>query len=724
LDKYQFTRFTIFVKIFMLMNRLISFLGRNLREIIIVSLFTLTTLIILLLFPGEGRFRFEFQKGAPWMHDELIAPFDFPIYKYDDEIAAARDSILREFKPYFLMDPEVAAQQLTRLDAAFELSWQEYTTAGRNTGGQNRTRFTDEMRSNYHRMAADIIRFVYSKGIISNEDVLDRVNNEDATIVIVRNQVAEERDYKEVFTQKKAYEYVIGQLQTYADSLHNESDIEFFRSLNINEFLIPNLYYDAATSGRVKEELISQISLTKGMVQSGQRIISRGELVTAEKYRVLDSLRKEYEKNLGLQGHFNYIFLGKIILVTILMILLYLFLYNFKRKILRSTRETSFILLLILILVAVSSFTIRYDVLSLYFLPFALVPIMIRTFFDSRLAFFIHVVVVLIVGFWAPNSFEFIFLNLIAGLVAIFSLTNSYRRGILFLTAVLIIASYSLVYFAFSIIQEGNLSSIHFKTFLWFAGNGLLILTSYPLIFIFEKSFKFLSDSTLIELSDTNQPLLRELAEKAPGTFQHSLQVANLAEEAIYRIGGNVLLIRTGALYHDIGKMINPGYFIENQVTDTNPHDKLEFEESARIIIDHVSRGVEIGRRHRLPEAIIDFITTHHGTTLVQYFYKSSLKKYPADESHMAKFKYGGPKPFSRETAVLMMADSVEASSRSLKVRNEETLKNLVEQIINYQIEEAQFDNSEITFRDIHRIKQIFLKKLLNIYHVRIEYPQ
>jgi putative nucleotidyltransferase with HDIG domain len=332
--------------------------------------------------------------------------------------------------------------------------------------------------------------------------------------------------------------------------------------------------------------------------------------------------------------------------------------------------------------------------------------------------------VVLIVGFWAPNSFEFIFLNLIAGLVAIFSLTNSYRRGILFLTAVLIIASYSVVYFAFSIIQEGNLNSIHFKTFLWFAGNGLLILTSYPLIFIFEKSFKFLSDSTLIELSDTNQPLLRELAEKAPGTFQHSLQVANLAEEAIYRIGGNVLLIRTGALYHDIGKMLNPGYFIENQMTDTNPHDKLEFEESARIIIDHVSKGVEIGRKHRLPEAIIDFITTHHGTTLVQYFYKSSLKKYQADEAHAAKFRYGGPKPFSRETAVLMMADSVEASSRSLKVRNEETLRNLVEQIISYQIEEAQFDNSDITFRDIHRIKQIFLKKLLNIYHVRIEYPE
>ncbi len=703
--------FVNFVKILKQMKRLYSFLKRNLKEIYIIFLFALTTLIILLLFPGEGRFRFEFQKGAPWMHDELIATFDFPIYKFEEEVTTERDSILREFKPYFVMDPEIALQQLDRLDKVFEKQWELYM-------------FSEEEKSSYREPGRDIIQFVYSKGIISNEDVLQRVDNKDLTIVILENQVAEERDYNEVFTQKTAYEYVLGRLKTYTDSLYREPDIEFFRSLNINEFLVPNLYYDVETSTSVKEELINRLSLTKGMVQSGQRIISRGELVTSEKYRVLESIRKEYEKNLGLHGRFNFIFLGKFLLVIILMSILYLFLYNFKKKILQSTRETSFILLLILILVVVSSFTLRYDVLSLYFLPFALVPIMIRTFFDSRLALFIHIIVVLIVGFWAPNSFEFIFLNLIAGIVAIFSMTNSYRRGILFLTAVLIIAAYSIVYSAFSMIQEGNLSSIQFKTLLWFAGNGLLILTSYPLIFIFEKGFKFLSDSTLIELSDTNQPLLRELAEKAPGTFQHSLQVANLAEEAIFRIGGNPRLIRTGALYHDIGKISNPLYFVENQTTDYNPHDDLTFEESARIIIDHVSKGVEIARKHRLPEAIVDFITTHHGTTVVQYFYKSSLKEYPDDETMMEKFSYTGPKPHSRETAVLMMADSVEASSRSLKVRDEESLNKLVEQILNYQIREGQFDNADITFRDIHRIKEIFLKKLLNIYHVRIEYPE
>ncbi len=697
------------------MKRLISFLVRNLKEIYIVSLFIITTLIILMLFPGEGRFRFEFQKGTPWMHDELIAPFDFPIYKFDEEVSTERDSILKEFKPYFLINPEIVTQQLTRLDEVFENQWEAYPgSAGGDTS----------RKEVYHDLAGDIIRFVHSKGIISNEDVLQRVDNTNLTIVIIEEQVAEERDYNEVFTQKNAYEYVLGRLESYADSLYMDSDINFFKSLNINEFLVPNLFYDEETSNSVKAELINQLSLTRGMVQSGQRIISRGELVTPDKFQELESIRKEYEKNLGIQGWFNFIFLGKAILVIILMVLLYLFLFNFKRKVLQSTRETAFILLLILILVAVSSFTLRTDVLSLYFLPFALVPIMIRTFFDSRLAQFIHIIVILIVGFWAPNSFEFIFLNLIVGIVAIFSLTNSYRRGILFLTAVLIIATYSTVYLAFSLIQEGNLSTIQSKTFLWFAGNGLLILTSYPLIFVFEKGFKFLSDSTLIELSDTNQPLLRELAEKAPGTFQHSLQVANLAEEAIYQIGGNALLIRTGALYHDIGKMENPMYFIENQLTDENPHDKISFEESAKIIIDHVTQGVEKARKHRLPEAIIDFITTHHGTSVVQYFYKSSLKEYPDDGSRMEKFSYSGPKPFSRETAVLMMADSVEASSRSLKTKDEESLRNLVSQIIDYQIKEGQFDDADITFRDIHRIKGIFLKKLLNIYHVRIEYPE
>ena len=707
------------------MKRLFLFFSRNLKKTRIVSLFVLTTVFILLLFPREGRFGLEFQKGAPWMHDELIAPFNFPIYKYDEEIAAERDSILREFKPYFIIDREIGNLQYGRFLDVFDEKWKEYFTAG-NGDSRNphyRGSRSDGVRTRYLLFAGETLRFVYAKGIISNEDVLQRVDNKDLTIVLLEDKYAEERDYGEVFTQKMASQYVLDRLSNFRDSLYTDSDIDFFRSLNLSEFLVPNLIYDETTSNQVKNELLEGLSLTRGMVQSGESIISRGELVTPEKYRILESLRREYNRNMGLVGAFNYIFLGKMILVIILMIMLYLFLYNFRTLVLQSPREITFLLLLVLIMVAVSSFTINFNVLSIYFLPFAIVPIMVRTFFDSRLALFIHIIIVMIVGFWAPNSYEFIFLNLIAGIVAILSLTNSYRRGILFLTGVMVVVAYSTVYLAFSMIQEGNLMAINFKAFLWFAGNGLLILTVYPLIFIFEKTFKFLSDSTLIELSDTNQPLLRELSEKAPGTFQHSLQVANLAEEAVIQVGGSPLLVRTGALYHDIGKMYNPEYFIENQSTGYNAHDELTFEESARIIINHVVDGVEIAKKYRLPEAIVDFIRTHHGTSIVQYFYKSFLKEYPEDESSRHKFVYPGPRPFSKETAVLMMADSVEATSRSLQIKDKTNLSRMVEEIIDQQIREQQFDNTDITFRDIDLIKEIFLRKLLNIYHVRIGYP-
>ena len=657
------------------------------------------------------------------MHEEYIAPFDSPIYKSEEEVIAERDSILKEFKPYFLFDIDVVNGQLERFGLAFEERWASYL---QETGveGERLIQRMDPVKEDYAFFANDILRFVYNKGIIGTEDILERVNNKDLTIVIVQNQYAEERNYEEVFTQRRAYEYVLGKVTAFTDSLYRKEDVAFFRSLNLNEFLMPNLFYDDVTSTRVRNELIEQISLTRGMVQAGQRIISRGELVSTEKFRILESLKLGYERNLGFSGQVNYIVLGKIILVVISMIILYLFLYNFRKEVLQSSRETIFILLMVLIMAAISSVTLRYDVFNLYILPFAIVPIMIRTFFDARLALYVHLIILLVVGFWAPNSFEFIFLNLIAGIVAIFSLTNSYKRGILFLSAMLIVITYSTVYFAFSLIQEGNLATIDYKVFPWFAGNGLLILSVYPLIFIFEKTFKFLSDATLIELSDTNQPLLRELTEKAPGTFQHSLQVSNLAEEAIFQIGGNPLLVRTGALYHDIGKMSNPLYFIENQSSDYNPHDEVEFEESARIIIHHVIEGIEIAKKHSLPEPIINFIRTHHGTTLVQYFYRSFLKKFPENEADLNKFTYPGPKPFSREMAVLMMADSIEAASRSLKVRDEKSLKNLVDLIIEHQITEKQFDNTDITFRDIRQVKEIFLRKLLTIYHVRIEYPQ
>jgi putative nucleotidyltransferase with HDIG domain len=705
-------------------KRILAKILKRRDEILRISLFIIAAIIIVFLFPWEGKFRYEFQKGKPWQHDEYIAPFDFPIYKTDLEVKSERDSLLKNFKPYFRYQDDVVKNQIGLFKSSFVKAWTDLIKESSDSPEKGYRVHTDTVkRRQYLTIAVNIINFVYTKGIVPSGDILDRVNNPDLTIMIIKDQVAEERSLSEVFTQKTAYEYVVREVNRTADSIPDRIDKLFFRNLNLNEFLLPNLTYDEETSDRVQNEMISKLSLSKGMVESGKRIISQGEMVTDEKFRILESLKKEYETKLGLPDRFNISTLGKILLSLIAMISLYMFLYNFRRNILKELRNPVFILLLILLTATMASLTLRQEVLSIYVLPFAIVPIIIRTFYDSKLALFVHLLTVLLIGFWAPNSFEFVFLNIIAGIAAIFSLTNSYRRGILFQTAVFITIIYSAVYFAFSGIQEGTLSTIDYRPFLWFAGNGLLILTSYPLIFVFEKTFGFISESTLFELSDSNQPLLRKLSEKAPGTFQHSLQVANLAEELVYEIGGNSLLVRTGSLYHDIGKMTNPMFFIENQTGDNNPHDEFEFEKSAEIIIGHITKGVEIARKFKLPEPVVDFIRTHHGTTLVQYFYRSFLKKNPSQEADMSHFSYPGPKPFSRETAIVMMADAVEASSRSLKIKNEESLKELVDYIINEQIRLGQFDDAQITFSEITRIKEILTSKLLNIHHVRIEYP-
>ncbi len=697
----------------------------NLNNIFKAFLFLLTIGVLVYLFPREGKFKYEFQKGKPWMHEVLIAPFDFPIYKSEAEITKERDSILKQFTPYFLYDSTVLKNEIKAFDLSFANSWNKYVAQLGNNG--NSAQKLEGRKKRYKEFGEKILTFVYQKGILESTDAVDQAGGADADIVVVSNNIAREQSLNEVFSQKSAYEYIVNQINQLSDQVKEDNDPEeanFLKQLNMNEFITPNLFYDQATSEAARQSLLNELSLTKGMVQAGERIVSKGELVNSDNYRILESLKTEYEKKLGGSADFYLIFIGQIILVFVSVLVLFLFLLNFRKEILQDTLKTSFILLLVVLIAFAASMTLRYSVLSIYIVPFALVPIIIKTFYDSRLALFIHIITVLLVGFWAPNGFEFVFLNIIAGIVAIFSLTNMYRRGKLFLSAVLVIVSYSIIYLGMGIIQEADFSQIDWKTFLWFSGNGMLVLTSYPLIYIFEKIFGFLSDATLMELSDTNQPLLRKLAEKAPGTFQHSMQVANLAEEAIFKIGGNTLLVRTGALYHDIGKMDNALYFIENQTSDINPHDHLEFDQSAEIIINHVTHGIEIAKKYNLPEQIIDFIRTHHGTTAVQYFYRSYLKKYPEKKVDINKFTYPGPKPFTKEMAVLMMADSVEAASRSLKNITLEAIHDLVENIINYQMIEEQFNNADITFRDITTIKEIYIKKLQNIYHARIEYPK
>jgi len=665
------------------------------------------------------------------MHEDLQAPFDFPIYKSQLELNREKDSILRDFKPYYNFEESVFSEQGEKFREIFGNMWKDYSLSEFRIPNEqvyfdhSRYRTIRNLESFFGDFILNLLDQTYQKGIIDISENEDISSERLSAVMVVRKNIAEQVFTDDIFTPKSAYEFLNNNINE--ELISNKSPYikrfrEFFEDFDINNFIEVNVFYDQEKSGAAKNSLLNEISLYRDKIQEGQRIISRGELITSDKYQILESLRIEFEQQLGFIAS-QLVKVGKFILVFAALFVIFLFLYNLRHEILQDSLKTLFILMLVILTVFVASATVRSDRISMYVIPFTILPIILRTFYDERLALFIHFIITILVGFFAPNSFEFVFLTFIAGIIAVFSLTNFNRRSRIVYTAMLIFITYGFVYLGISIVQEGNVQEIDYNNFAWFGLNSFLILLSFPLIFVFEKIFGFLSDATLMELADTNQPLLRELAEKAPGTFQHSLQVANLAEDAIYRIGGNPLLVRTGALYHDIGKMVNPIYFIENQASDINPHDRLSFEESAKVIIDHVAKGVEIAKKHNLPQPVIEFIRTHHGTSTVHYFYRSYIKKYPEEEVDVKKFSYPGPKPFSKETAVLMMADSVEAASRSLKEVTIPSLENLVDGIIDSQLIEEQFNNADITFKDITTIKDVFKKRLKNIYHVRISYP-
>jgi putative nucleotidyltransferase with HDIG domain len=671
------------------------------------------------MFPSKGKFKYEYQKGAPWQHDDLIAPFDFAIYKTDLELKIARDSVLRYYKPYFKLNASVGVQELAKFEQNFNKRYSEAVLVAQKLYPYNTLSDTlSEFALNY---AENLMDFIYGKGVVDFTEVLDKTQK-GSTLVILQDNFAENRDVEEVFTQKIAYGYISKKLRK--DFPSNPELVTIVENLKIYDYITQNLKYDEETSLKVRDELLSNIPIKRGMVQTGERIISRGDLVLDENFRILESLKKEYQNILGSSLFVRWLFMGHLVVVLFTFLVLYLFLYHFRREILDSMQKTSFILMMVIIMFVTASFVMHFNVGNIYLIPFAALPIIIHAFYDSRLAFFIHIVTIMLIGFLAPNSFEFIFLQFLAGAIAIFSLTQMHRRGQLFVAVGFILLTYVISYTALAIMQEGEISKINYYTYLWFAGNGLLLLISYPLIFIFEKLFGFISDVTLLELSDTNHPALRELAEKAPGTFHHVIQVANLAEAATRKINGNALLIRVGAMYHDIGKTGAPGYFVENQGGGHNPHDGMRYDKSAEVIIQHVFYGAELAKKYKLPQPVIDFIFTHHGTGLVKYFYTKYANENEGSVPDISKFSYPGPSPFSKETAVLMMADAVEASSRTLKEYNEHTIDNLVEKIINSQIEDGQFEEADITFKEIFQVKEVFKQKLLNIYHARIEYPE
>jgi cyclic-di-AMP phosphodiesterase PgpH len=688
------------------MKQLFSYLRHHYPDVAKVLLFLAALIVLVLIFPKEGRFQYEYMKGKPWMHDDLIAPYDFAILKSDQEIEAEKIKLLETLQPYFRVDDELVSSQRDNLITFFNKEWE--TKYGNDDPGNKNKSLMVSLRVYDSIMAA---------GVVEIASVMDGKQPE-FQVNLIRDNIIRQRKWGEMFTIRTAGQFI-------RNSVGSETGIDKTLIIKaLENILIQNVKFDKETTEKEKENLFANISASRGLIQAGERIVARGEVISPEKHQVLESLRIDYESRLGSSFKFAGIVLGQIILLAVSMVSFFLFLLFFRKEIFAQAKYLIMLLLLIVAAVYGTVLVVRYSPDYVYLIPICLIPIVVGVFTDSRLALFSHLITIIITGFLVPNSYEFVFLQLFAGIVTILSTVRLERRSQFFLTSTVIFLTYSVIYLGMTLIREGTLHNLNYRYFGLFAGSAILTLFSYPLIFVFERIFGLITNVTLLELSNTNNKLLRELALKAPGTFQHSLQMANLAEDAIYEIGGNPLLVRTGAMYHDIGKISDPIYFIENQTTGINPHDDLTNEESAGIIVDHVMKGVERAKKYKLPEQIIDFIRTHHGTRRTEYFYKLAQRENPQDEVDASHYSYPGPNPFSKETAVLMMADAVEAASRSLKKPDEEAIDRLVEDLINNQIENHQFDNADITFRDIRKVKSVFKKKLMSIYHLRIEYPK
>ncbi len=687
------------------MVKAIEWLQGNFSGIYKALLFLVSVLLIVQFFPRQTRFGYDYTQGRPWLHDDLIAPFDFAILKSQEELQVEQQEALKNHKPFFSRQADVGEEREMHFVQEFDRAWQ--LMYGEQQGS---------LRDKNLEIGFQLLDSVFRRGIISWEGAPGEPSP-DYEFRLIEGRTATLHRAADFFTMREAFLWIAGQVDGQLDY-----DAGLLLPL-VENAMAPNIIFDQQYTIMSREAELERIPLSRGMVQQGEKIISRGELITAEKYRLLESFRAEYQKLAGQSTVELLLYVGQFLLVSISFIVLALFLFFFRRDVFFDNRRLLLILLSVFLMVMITSLVVRYNVDLLFLVPVCIVPVLIRAFFDNRLALYVHIITIIIIGFLVPRSFEFVFLQFIAGIVAIFSMVGLRRRSQLFFTVMLIFLTYSAVFFGLSLAHSGTFQGIEWINFAYFGGAAMLTLFAYPLIFMFERIFALPTDFSLLELADTNNKLLRELNLNAPGTFQHSLQVANLAEEAVIQIGGNSLLTRTGALYHDIGKMNNPMFFTENQITGFNPHDDIPREESARIIINHVIEGIEMARKNNIPEYIIDFIRTHHGTTTARYFFSMHKKENPGEEIDIKAFTYPGPRPFSKETALVMMADSVEAASRSLRKPDENSISDLVEKIIDTQIRENQFDNANITFKDISTIKKIFKRRLMNIFHVRIAYP-
>ena len=671
------------------------------KDLLYKSLIFIATVSVIVYFlPNEGKFNYQFDINKPWKYGLLQASFDFPIYKNDMQVQKEQDSILATYQPYFHIEKNVEKEMIERLREDY-----------------NKTLRHSLPGTDYIRYIERMLKEMYRNGIIAGNDLTRMEEDSITAIRTVEQNTATSRPVGQLYTVKDAYEYLLN-----ADTTHYKKKV--LQQCNLNNYITPNLIYDEAKSEAAQKDLLSNISYANGFVLNGQKIIDRGEIVNEQTYNILESLRKEWEKRSESLQEKRLTLAGQILYVGIFLFCFMVYLDLFRADYYERKGSLSLLFALIVLFPVIASVMVSQSLSSIYIVPFAMIPIIVRIFLDSRTAFMAHVTIILLCSITLRFPHEFILLQVVAGMVSIYSLRELSQRSQLLRTALVVFASYALLYFAFELIHEDDLTKLNTRMYIYFMINGILLLFAYPLLFILEKTFGFTSNVTLVELSNINNSLLREMSEIAPGTFQHSLQMANLAAEAAIRIGAKSQLVRTGALYHDIGKMENPAFFTENQSGGVNPHKNLNYEQSAQVVISHVTDGLKLADKHNLPKVIKDFISTHHGRGKTKFFYISWKNEHPDEEPNEELFTYPGPNPFSKETAILMMADAVEAASRSLPEYTEESISNLVDKIIDSQVAEGNFKECPITFKDNATINAVFKEKLMIAYHTRISYPE
>lgn len=662
-----------------------------------IVLITITVLLIVWFLPRNERQRFHYDIGKPWMYGSFIAKFDFPIYKSDEALKKERDSILKAFQSYYDYDENVEQIQLTKLRKDF-------------------VNGLPGLPMEYYSILAKRLHKLYQAGIMNTPEYNNIARDSANMVRVISGKDVKSTQVNSLYSTMTAYE------QIFQDPRLNEQR-QILQKCNLNDYIIPNLTYDKERSEAEKTDLLGSIPIASGMVISGQKIIDRGEIVDEYAYRVLSSFDKEMDRRDASSNEITNALLGQLLFVAILMSLFTIYLALFRKDYFDKPRSIMMLYTMITIFPIFTSLLMSHNLFSVYIIPFAMAPIFIRVFMDSRTAFIAHVTMILICAAAVRYQYEFIIIQLVAGLIAIYSLRELSKRSQVFKTALLVTMGSAFVYMTLQLMQNNEMAKMDHDMYYHFVVNGIFLLLSYPTMYLIENTFGFISNVTLFELSNTNKGALRDLSEIAPGTFQHSITVGNLASEIANKISANSLLVRTGALYHDIGKMTSPVFYTENQA-GVNPHENMPYTKSASIIISHVTEGMKMAEKYDLPKVIKDFICTHHGRGIAKYFYVKYKNEHPDEEVDIHPFQYPGPNPFTREQAILMMADTVEAASRSLTEYTEQSISELVNRLIDEQVANGFFTQSPITFRDITEAKDVLIERLKSIYHTRIQYPE